>query len=149
MQRHQGLISAADMKNYKVVERQPVKGSYRGYEVMSMPPPSSGGTHIIQMLNMLEAYPIRQQGVNSAQNLHLMAEVMKLAYADRSEYLGDPDFSKIPLQGLTSKAYARNLIQKSILNRPHLLRKSNRDNRSLMKVIRLRIIRLPISQVMS
>lgn len=112
MQQHQGLISALDLKNYKAIERTPVTGTYRGYQVMSMPPPSSGGVHIIQMLNMLEAYPIRQQGVNSAQNLHLMAEVMKLAYADRSEYLGDPDFSKIPLTGLTSRAYAQDLRKK-------------------------------------
>ncbi len=111
MAAHQGLISSADMKNYKAIERQPVTGNYRGYQVLSMPPPSSGGVHIVQMLNMLENYPLRQQGVNSAQNLHLMSEVMKLAYADRSEYLGDPDFSKVPVKALTSPAYAKELIK--------------------------------------
>ena len=112
MATHNGLITSADMKNYKAVEREPVKGNYRGYQVMSMPPPSSGGVHIIQMLNMLEQFPIKQQGANSAQNIHLMAEVMKLAYADRSEYLGDPDFYKVPVKALTSPAYAAELVKK-------------------------------------
>ncbi len=112
MAAHQGIMSSADLKNYKAIEREPVKGTYRGYQVMSMPPPSSGGVHIIQMLNMLETYPLRQQGVNSAQNIHLMAEVMKLAYADRSEYLGDPDFYKVPVKALTSRAYAAELAAK-------------------------------------
>lgn len=112
MREHQGLISSADMKNYQAIAREPIKGNYRGYQVMSMPPPSSGGVHIVQMLNMLENYPVKQQGVNSAQNLHLMSEVMKLAYADRSEYLGDPDFSKVPVKALTSPAYASELIKK-------------------------------------
>lgn len=112
MQAHQGLMTMDDLKNYKAVEREPVKGNYRGYQIVSMPPPSSGGVHIVQMLNMLEGFPIKQQGVNSAQNIHLMAEVMKLAYADRSEYLGDPDFTKVPVKGLTSPAYAKELVKK-------------------------------------
>ncbi len=112
MAAHQGIMSEADLKNYRAIEREPIKGTYRGYQVMSMPPPSSGGVHIIQMLNMLEAFPVRQQGVNSAQNIHLMAEVMKLAYADRSEYLGDPDFFKVPVQALTSRSYAADLAAK-------------------------------------
>ena len=112
MAAHQGIMSEADLKNYRAIEREPIKGTYRGYQVMSMPPPSSGGVHIIQMLNMLEAFPVRQQGVNSAQNIHLMAEVMKLAYADRSEYLGDPDFFKVPVQALTSRNYAADLAAK-------------------------------------
>jgi gamma-glutamyltranspeptidase / glutathione hydrolase len=112
MQAHQGLISMADLKNYKAVEREPIKGKYRGYQVVAMPPPSSGGVHIVQMLNMLENFPLKQQGINSAQNIHLMAEVMKLAYADCSEYLGDPDFTKVPVKGLTSPAYAKELIKK-------------------------------------
>ncbi|MCU6432250.1 gamma-glutamyltransferase [Undibacterium sp. Jales W-56] len=119
MARHQGVISADDLKNYKVVEREPVKGHYRGYQVMSMPPPSSGGVHIIQMLNLLEHFPIKEQGSNSAQNLHLMAEVMKLAYADRSEYLGDPGFFKVPLKALTSTTYADELVKK--INPDHVL----------------------------
>ena len=112
MDRHGGLITADDLKNYKVVERVPVSGNYRGYQVMSMPPPSSGGVHIIQMMNILERYPLKQYGADSAQSIHLMAETMKLAYADRSEYLGDPDFTKVPVKGLTSRAYADELAKK-------------------------------------
>jgi gamma-glutamyltranspeptidase/glutathione hydrolase len=112
MDRHGGLISADDLRNYKVVERVPVTGNYRGYEVMSMPPPSSGGVHIIQMMNILERYPLKQYGADSAQTIHLLAEAMKLAYADRSEYLGDPDFTKVPVKGLTSRAYADELAKK-------------------------------------
>ncbi|MFZ6641715.1 gamma-glutamyltransferase [Undibacterium sp. TC4M20W] len=112
MQQHEGLISASDLKNYKAVERIPVRGNYRGYDVVSMPPPSSGGVHIIQMLNMLEHYPLKEQGANSAQTLHQLSEVMKLAYADRSEFLGDPDYYKVPLKGLTSRAYADELVKK-------------------------------------
>jgi gamma-glutamyltranspeptidase/glutathione hydrolase len=77
-----------------------------------MPPPSSGGVHIIQMLNMLEEFPIKEMGHNSSETIHLMAEVMKRAYADRSKYLGDPDFIKIPLKGLTDKEYAKELNRK-------------------------------------
>ncbi|MDO4682304.1 MAG: gamma-glutamyltransferase [Lautropia sp.] len=108
-QQNGGLISLDDLKNYRPVERQPVRGSYRQYEVVTMPPPSSGGIHLVQILNMMEAWPIGQWGQNSAQTVHHMAEAMKLAYADRSEYLGDPDFVKIPQTGLTSKAYADSL----------------------------------------
>ncbi|MDO5102887.1 MAG: gamma-glutamyltransferase [Lautropia sp.] len=108
-QQNGGLISLDDLKNYQPVERQPVRGNYRQYEVVTMPPPSSGGIHLVQILNMMEAWPIGQWGQNSAQTVHHMAEAMKLAYADRSEYLGDPDFVKIPQTGLTSKAYADSL----------------------------------------
>lgn len=116
MSKHGGLIKLEDMKNYRAIERAPVTGNYRGYQVVSMPPPSSGGVHIIQMLNILEPFPIAQQGLNSAKNIHLMAEVMKLAYADRAEYLGDPDHIKVPVQGLTSPNYAQELIKKIDLN---------------------------------
>jgi gamma-glutamyltranspeptidase/glutathione hydrolase len=109
MARHGGAISAQDLKNYRVIERQPVVGNYRGYQVMSMPPPSSGGIHIIEMLNILEHYPLRDYGAESAQTIHVMAEAMKLAYADRAEYLGDPDFVKVPEKGLISQAYADKL----------------------------------------
>ncbi|HRO80525.1 MAG TPA: gamma-glutamyltransferase [Alicycliphilus denitrificans] len=106
---HAGAITLADLKNYKVVEREPVRGSYRGYQIVTMPPPSSGGAHLIQILNMMERWPMNQWGANSANSVHHMAESMKLAYADRSEYLGDPDFVKVPLKGLTSKRYADQL----------------------------------------
>lgn len=109
MEAHGGLITGDDLKSYRVVEREPVRGSYRGYEIVSMPPPSSGGIHLIQMLNILEGYPLAASGHNSAETLHVMAETMKLAYADRSEYLGDPDFFEVPVASLTSKAYADRL----------------------------------------
>lgn len=111
MQSHGGTMTLEDLKAYKVVERQPIIGDYRGYKVVTMPPPSSGGVHLIEILNMLERYPIKEDGVNSAKNIHHMAESMKLAYADRSEYLGDPDFVKIPVTGLTSKAYANERVK--------------------------------------
>ena len=106
---HGGLITPADLKNYKVVERVPVRGTYRGYEIVSMPPPSSGGVHVIQILNILSSFPLRDWGQNSARTIHVMAEAEKRAYADRSEYLGDPDFVKVPVAGLTSPAYAKEL----------------------------------------
>ena len=104
-----GRMTMADLANYRAVEREPVSGTYRGYTVVSMPPPSSGGAHIIEILNILEGFPLAEQGLNSAASLHEMAEAEKLAYADRAAYLGDPDFMKIPLAGLTSKAYADHL----------------------------------------
>ncbi|MFQ5534614.1 MAG: gamma-glutamyltransferase [Sphingomonadales bacterium] len=109
MKAHGGLVSLQDLAAYKVVEREPVRGAYRGIDVISMPPPSSGGVHIIQMLNILEGLPLRRTGHNSAQTLHYLAETMKLAYADRGEYLGDPDFYDVPVQALTSRSYAERL----------------------------------------
>ena len=106
---HGGLITAADLKNYKAVERTAVRGTYRGYEIVSMPPPSSGGVHIVQILNILSNFPLREWGHNSARTIHVMAEAERRAYADRSEYLGDPDFVKVPVSGLTSPAYGREL----------------------------------------
>lgn len=106
-----GLITRADLAAYEPVLREPVKGVYRGYEIYSMPPPSSGGAHIVQILNILEEFPIGSYGHNSAQAIHLMAEAMRLAYADRSKYLGDDDFVKVPLRGLSSKDYAEKLRQ--------------------------------------
>jgi len=94
-----------------------VRGSYRGYDIVTMPPPSSGGAHLVQMLNIIERWPIRQWGVNSAATIHHMTEAMKLAYADRAEYLGDPDFVKVPLKGLISKRYADHLAASIDANR--------------------------------
>ncbi|MFT7324306.1 MAG: gamma-glutamyltranspeptidase/glutathione hydrolase, partial [Psychrobacter glaciei] len=91
-----GSMSLQDLANYEAIAREPVKGDYRGYEIVSMPPPSSGGIHIVQILNILEGYPLKDYGQNSAQTIHLMAEAMQLAYADRAEYLGDPDFIDVP-----------------------------------------------------
>ena len=104
-----GRITVEDMANYTPVLRDPVRGTYRGYEIVSMPPPSSGGAHIIQILNVLEDYPISFLGHNSADTIHLMAEAMKRAYADRSEYLGDSDFVDVPLAEITSKDYAADI----------------------------------------
>lgn len=103
---HTNAITLQDLRDYKVVEREPVRGTYRGYQIVTMPPPSSGGAHLLQILNMMERWPMKQWGADSAQSVHYMTEAMKLAYADRAEYLGDPDFVKIPLQGLISKRYA-------------------------------------------
>jgi gamma-glutamyltranspeptidase/glutathione hydrolase len=111
-----GVMTAQDLADYTAVMREPVTGTYRGYEIVSMPPPSSGGTHIIQILNILEGYPIGFLGHNSSETIHLMAEAMKYAYADRSEYLGDPDFNDVPVAELTSKAYAADLRDKISLN---------------------------------
>ena len=104
-----GSMSLQDLANYEAIAREPVKGDYRGYEIVSMPPPSSGGIHIVQILNILEGYPLKDYGQNSAQTIHLMAEAMQLAYADRSEYLGDSDFIDVPASGLASQAYADKL----------------------------------------
>ncbi|WP_413730997.1 gamma-glutamyltransferase [Sodalis sp. RH22] len=117
MQRDGGLIGKADLAAYRAVARQPVSGSYRGYQVFSMPPPSSGGIHIIQILNILENFDLAHMGAGSADAIQVMAEAMKFAYADRSEYLGDPDFVKVPVQALTSKAYAKTLAQRIDVNR--------------------------------
>ncbi|MBM9604827.1 gamma-glutamyltransferase [Desulfopila inferna] len=111
MVRHGGLISMEDMINYQPVMRTPVHGTYRGYDIYSMSPPSSGGVHVVQILNILEAFPISAYGHNSAGSIHLMAEAMKRAYADRSHYLGDQDFVDVPLKELTSKAYAADLAR--------------------------------------
>lgn len=111
MEPYPGAISLKDLASYQAIEREPVQGTYRGYEVVTMPPPSSGGAHLVQMLNILERWPLADWGHNSAQSVHHMAESMKLAYADRAEYLGDPDFVDIPLEGLISKAYADELAQ--------------------------------------
>jgi gamma-glutamyltranspeptidase/glutathione hydrolase len=112
-----GVMTLADLANYKVVEREPVRGQYRGYEVVSMPAPSSGGIHIIEMLNVLEHFPIDKFGHNTAKTIHVMAETMKRAYADRSEYLGDPDFVKVPTAALTSRDYAAKIASQITLNK--------------------------------
>lgn len=106
---HGGPMTREDLAGYRAVFRQPVAGTYRGLRVTSMPAPSSGGVHIVQMLNLLERYPLGRYGAGSARSLHLMAEAMKLAYADRSVWLGDPDFADVPSRGLTSRAYADTL----------------------------------------
>ncbi|WP_025646936.1 MULTISPECIES: gamma-glutamyltransferase [unclassified Psychrobacter] len=104
-----GAMSLQDLADYEAIAREPVTGNYRGYEIVSMPPPSSGGIHIVQILNILEGYPLGDYGQNSAQTIHLMSEAMQLAYADRAEYLGDSDFVDVPTSGLTARPYANKL----------------------------------------
>lgn len=104
-----GLITLEDLANYKVVERTAVKGTYKGYDIITMPPPSSGGVHVIEMLNALEGDDLKAMGANSAATVHLMAEIMKQAYADRSKYLGDPDYVDVPVTALTDKTYAHHI----------------------------------------
>ncbi len=117
MSKNDGLISKEDLAAYKAIEREPAKGSFRGYEVYSMPPPSSGGIHIVQILNILETFDLQKMGQNSADAIQTMAEAMKYAYADRSEYLGDPDFVKIPMKALMSKEYAASLAKNIDVNK--------------------------------
>jgi gamma-glutamyltranspeptidase/glutathione hydrolase len=104
-----GLITLDDLKKYRPVEREPVRGTYNGYEIVSMPPPSSGGVHVIQMLNILEGYDLKKYGQDSADTIHRLVEAMRRAYADRSKYLGDPDFIQVPVAGLINKTYAAQL----------------------------------------
>jgi gamma-glutamyltranspeptidase / glutathione hydrolase len=104
-----GLMTLDDLAAYRPVVRAPVRGTYRGYEIVSMPPPSSGGVHLIEMLNVLEGYPLADLGAGSVPTLHLMVETMKRAYADRAEFLGDPDVVAVPVERLTSKSYAAEL----------------------------------------
>ena len=106
-----GLITARDLAQYRAVEREPVRGAFGDYEVVSAPPPSSGGIHILQILNILEGYDLAEMGHNSAAYLHHLTEAMKFAFADRSEYLGDPDFIDVPVQQLIDKRYAARLRQ--------------------------------------
>ncbi|MGB9384949.1 MAG: gamma-glutamyltransferase, partial [Pseudolabrys sp.] len=102
-----GIMSKDDLANYNPIERAVVRGSYRGYDIISAPPPSSGGVHLIEMLNILEGYDLAS--LSREESLHDMIEAMKRAYADRAVFMGDPDSVKIPVDGLTSKAYAKSL----------------------------------------
>jgi gamma-glutamyltranspeptidase/glutathione hydrolase len=105
MQKGGGLITVDDLANYEVKEREAVRGSYRGYDVISAPPPSSGGTTLIEILNILEGYDLGKSGGRSTQSVHLTLEAFRRAFLDRAEFLGDPDFSKIPVAQLIDKHY--------------------------------------------
>lgn len=104
-----GLITLDDLKNYRAVEREPLRTTYRGYEIITVPPPSSGGVALIEMLHILEGFELRALGHNSADYVHLLVETMRRAFADRARFLGDPDFARIPVRGLTSRRYAEAL----------------------------------------
>lgn len=106
MKAHNGLMTLDDLKNYRAVERTALRGTYRGHEVISMPPPSSGGIVMLQVLNMLERFDLTKMGYNSAQKYHLVAEAMRRAFADRADLMGDPDFADVPTAKLIDKKYA-------------------------------------------
>ena len=127
MQKGGGLITAEDLAAYEVKERQPIRGTYRGYDIISAPPPSSGGVALVQILNILEGYDLGKQGNRSGASIHLTVEAFQRAFFDRAEFLGDPDFSKIPVAQLIDKRYAaawrdtiplRNATPSSDLKRP-------------------------------
>lgn len=105
MKANKGLITLEDLKNYVAKEREPLKGKYRGHEIISMPPPSSGGIVLMQVLQMLEKYDVKKMGYNSAEKLHLLAEAERRSFADRAEYMADPDFADVPLKQLLDKNY--------------------------------------------
>jgi gamma-glutamyltranspeptidase/glutathione hydrolase len=104
-----GALTKEDLASYRTKWREPVRGTYRGIEVLSFPPPSSGGVHLVQMLNTLEPFDVGALGAGSSDSIHLVAEAMKLAFADRAAHLGDPDFGTVPQEWLTSKAYGLEL----------------------------------------
>jgi len=106
VQRSGGILTTADLAAYRSVWRDPIRGSYRGHEIIGMPPPSSGGVHLVQMLNILEGFDLAGKGYGSADAWHLMFEAMKFAYADRSRFMGDPDHTPIPVARLTSREHA-------------------------------------------
>src|SRR5262249_14882610 len=105
-----GILTAADLKEYEPTVRKPLIGRYRDYEIITMPPPSSGGAAVLEMLNMLERYPLAKMGHNSADHLHLLVEVMRRAFADRAALMGDTDFVKVPVSGLVARKYADTLV---------------------------------------
>ncbi|MEM9333493.1 MAG: gamma-glutamyltransferase [Pseudomonadota bacterium] len=117
MRRHGGLVDEAAMAAYKPVWREPIRGTYRGYEIVTMPPPSSGGVHMVQMLNIMENFDVTGMGAGSADATHLLTESARLAYADRSKHLGDPDFYDVPVDWLTSKPYASGLAERINMRR--------------------------------
>jgi gamma-glutamyltranspeptidase/glutathione hydrolase len=106
MKAHGGFIAREDLATYKTVERQPIRADYRGWQIMGPPPPAASGVHIAQMLNILEGYDIARLGFGSAQTVHYLAEVLKIAFADRAAASGDPAYINVPVERLTSKAYA-------------------------------------------
>ncbi|ETR75699.1 gamma-glutamyltransferase [Afipia sp. P52-10] len=106
MQAKGGFIGRDDLRAYKVVERQPVRGKYRGFDILGPPPPAASGVHIVQMLNILEGYDLGAMGFGTPATIHLLAEVLKIAFADRAAATADPDFVRVPVERLTSKAYA-------------------------------------------
>ncbi|MDO8494375.1 MAG: gamma-glutamyltransferase, partial [Deltaproteobacteria bacterium] len=106
-----GILRYEDFRNVSPTELKPVEGTYRGYKIVSMPPPSSGGTILIEILNILENFPLEKQGPVHLKTIHVVTEAMKRAFIDRAKYMGDPRFVKVPVRGLTSKEYAKSLAE--------------------------------------
>ena len=120
MKRNGGIITAKDFKDYDFKLREPIRTSYRGFEIVGFPPPSSGGAHVAQILNILERFDLRKFGAGSADLIHVITEAMKLAFADRAHWLGDPDFVRVP-RGLVSRSYAGKLAKKIDMARATLV----------------------------
>lgn len=106
-----GDMTMADLAAYKVIQREPIIGTYRGYKVVALPPASSAGTHVMQILNVMENFPVKEWGHNSTKSIHHLAETSKMMFADRSKYMADTAFAKVPLKGLTSKEYAKKMSE--------------------------------------
>jgi len=115
--KYEGVMTLEDLANYKVTVGKPVSGTYRGYTLLSSPPPSSGGTHLIEILNILENFDVASMKINSPEYIHLFVEAFKLAYADRAQYMADTAFAKVPVAGLSSKEYAKVRAEKIDLTR--------------------------------
>ena len=143
MERGDGLISLQDLENYKVITRIPVCGDFKTSIVCGMPPPSSGGVHLIQMLNILEGWDLKSLGHNSAAYLHRLTEAMRRVYADRSAYLGDPDFYNVPVGAITDKRYAAALRSGIDLNKAS---RSN-DVKPGLSLERVSLLEIPVSKV--
>jgi gamma-glutamyltranspeptidase/glutathione hydrolase len=111
MKANGGLITKRDLAAYQARERTPIRGTYKGYEIISMPPPSSGGIALVQMLNILEQFDLKAMGRASAEANHLVIEAMRRAFLDRARYVGDPDFTTVPVAKLTSKSYGKRLAE--------------------------------------
>ena len=118
MKKNDGIITKKDLAKYEAIERKPIKGTYKGYDIYSMPPPSSGGVALIEMMNLMELADLKTMEFNSAEHLHVVAEAMRRAFADRAEHLGDPDFNlNMPLNKLTSKEFAQQRFQEIDMNK--------------------------------
>jgi gamma-glutamyltranspeptidase/glutathione hydrolase len=117
VQKQGGILTAQDLASYRIQVRKPVMGTYRGYTIMSIPPASSGGTHLVELLNILENFDMKAIGYGTPANAHLWAESMKMVFADRSKYMADTAFVKVPLAGLTAKGYAKELSARIALDK--------------------------------
>ncbi|MEK7676104.1 MAG: gamma-glutamyltransferase [Verrucomicrobiota bacterium] len=129
MRKNGGLLNETDFARYTVTRREPIETTYRGFKIIGFPPPSSGGVHVAQILNILENFDLKAMGAGSAEVIHVIAEAMKLAFADRAYWLGDPDFAKVP-RGLLSKEYAANLARQIDRNRARQVAGHNTPERA-------------------